>query len=172
MKRLTFLFLLLSSICLAQSNIEMHEWGNNSGRWWTHRDTTYYKSGNDTTMIGGGAFYTWPYTSLFLSVDDTVTSDANDSTAFSVYMFQSPDNDLTTAVFVDSLTFRGVSTKTYTTISAAGRYGLGLEFRYLPCRYTWFCIRELAGNRVIKYNRCISTWTGFSPTASTIYGGQ
>ena len=174
MKRLLFIFMLVSTILLAQSAIENHEWMANSGRWWVHVDTTYYMGYTGTTTIGGEAFMTWPFASLFVTLSDTVTTligggaDASDSTNVSILVFQSPTNDITTAVFVDSLTLKGTSTTEYTVLSAAGRYGSSLNFPFLECRYTWFKLHKMVGNRARKYNRCISTWSGWNSTAGII----
>lgn len=169
MKKILALVLLLCSLSFAQTAKDSHEWGNNSGRWWTHKDTTYYHGSPDTTYIGGESFYTWPFVSLFITLDDTVAvHDSEDSTNCSVYIFQSPTNDVTTSVFVDSLTFRGSGATAYTTITAAGTYGASLDTPFLECRYLWFGIHTWGDSRKLLNNRCISTWTGWNGTSSII----
>jgi len=168
MKKLILLLLIAAASLSAQTVLDTHEWGNNSGRWWSHVDTTYYKGLTGYTTIGGNSFLTWPYASLFLTLADTVTTDSEDSTCVSICVYQSPVNDLTTAVFVDSLTFKGTGVTTYTNMTATGRYGTSLDVPFLECRYTWFRLHKQAGNRTIKYNRCISTWTGWNGTSGII----
>lgn len=165
-KILLFAVLLFASLAFGQNALEMHEWGNNSGRWFVKLDTTYFKGADDTTLVGGDAFYTWPYASLFLTVSDTVAAD--DSLAFSVKMYQNFKNDFTTAVYIDSLTFYSRTATTYTAISAVGTYGASFPTPFLEARYTWLVLRSVVGNRALDGNYVISALTGWSSTSGII----
>lgn len=166
MKRVLLVVMLLASLAVGQTALEMHEWGNNSGRWFVKLDTTYFSGADDTTLVGGDAFYTWPYASLFLTVGDTIAAD--DSIAFSVKMYQNFKNDFTTAVYIDSLTFHSSTATTYAGISAVGNYGASFPTPFLEARYTWLVLRSVVGNRVLDGNYVISALTGWSSTSGII----